>query len=90
VSEPQGLLSLVTLGVADLKRSIAFYETLGFHRKAAAAEGVGFFQAGECAALAWNCRSLQRPLSDLDGHLWEVAYNPHFPLSDDGRLQLPG
>ena len=27
--------------------------------------------------------------SDIDGHLWEVAYNPHFPLSDDGRLQLP-
>jgi uncharacterized protein len=24
--------------------------------------------------------------SDLDGHLWEVAYNPHFPLSEDGRL----
>ncbi|MGB8896996.1 MAG: hypothetical protein WA322_27250 [Pseudolabrys sp.] len=23
--------------------------------------------------------------SDIDGHLWEVAYNPHFPLSDDGR-----
>jgi hypothetical protein len=27
--------------------------------------------------------------SDLDGHLWEVAYNPQFPLSDDGRLRLP-
>ena len=27
--------------------------------------------------------------SDLDGHLWEVAYNPHFPLSDDDRLTLP-
>ena len=27
--------------------------------------------------------------SDLDGHLWEVAYNPHSPLTDDGRLQLP-
>src|SRR5512139_46147 len=27
--------------------------------------------------------------SDLDGHLWEVAVNPHFPLTDDGRLQLP-
>lgn len=27
--------------------------------------------------------------SGLDGHLWEVAYNPHFLLTDDGRLQLP-
>ena len=27
--------------------------------------------------------------SDPDGHLWEVAHNPAFPLSDDGRLALP-
>ena len=26
---------------------------------------------------------------DPDGHLWEVAWNPHFPLSDDGALTLP-
>jgi uncharacterized glyoxalase superfamily protein PhnB len=24
-----------------------------------------------------------------DGHLWEVAHNPHWPLTDDGRLTLP-
>jgi len=145
MSEPQGILSLVTLGVANLKQSIAFYEALGFRRKAHAADGVGFFQAGACAiavfpsvelakdanvafegmaenfrgvALAWNCRSqdavdavidragragaiIRKPaqdafwggysgyFSDLDGHLWEVAYNPHFPLSDDDRLTLP-
>jgi catechol 2,3-dioxygenase-like lactoylglutathione lyase family enzyme len=28
--------------------------------------------------------------TDPDGHLWEVAWNPGFPLSDDGRIQLPG
>ena len=145
MNEPSGILSLVTLGVANLKRSIAFYETLGFRRKALAADGVGFFQAGACAiavfpsdelandaniasegmaenfrgiALAWNCRSehdvdvvirrageagavIRKPaqdafwggysgyFSDLDGHLWEVAYNTHFPLTEDGRLQLP-
>ena len=27
--------------------------------------------------------------ADPDGHVWEVAYNPSFPLLDDGRLQLP-
>ncbi len=27
--------------------------------------------------------------SDPDGHLWEVAYNPYFPLSADGRVELP-
>ena len=145
MSEPQAILSLVTLGVANLKRSIEFYEALGFRRKAQGADGVGFFQAGACAfavfpseelakdanvalepmaenfrgvALAWNCRSqadvdtvikraqgagavIRKPaqdvfwggysgyFSDLDGHLWEVAYNPHFPLDQDGRLTLP-
>ena len=27
---------------------------------------------------------------DPDGHLWEVAHNPQFPLSADGHLTLPG
>jgi predicted lactoylglutathione lyase len=145
MSEPQAILSLVTLGVADLKRSIEFYEALGFCRKARGGDGVAFFQAGACAislfptdelakdadiaspdtpgnfrgiSLAWNCRSqadvdaaikraqgagaavLKSPrdvfwggysgyFADPDGHLWEVAYNPHFPLTDDGRLTLP-
>jgi predicted lactoylglutathione lyase len=26
--------------------------------------------------------------ADPDGHLWEVAFNPYFKLSDDGRIQL--
>jgi len=26
---------------------------------------------------------------DLDGHVWEVAYNPGFRLLPDGRVQLP-
>jgi hypothetical protein len=145
MSDPNAHLSLVTLGVADLRRSIAFYETLGFQRKGKAFDGIGFFQAGACAiavwpsdelakdanlafegmadtfrgfTLAWNCHSksdvdavirmaddagalVRKPaqdvlwggysgyFSDPDGHLWEVAYNPHFPLSDDGRIQLP-
>jgi catechol 2,3-dioxygenase-like lactoylglutathione lyase family enzyme len=27
--------------------------------------------------------------ADPDGHLWEVAYNPGFPLDEAGHLQLP-
>jgi len=27
--------------------------------------------------------------SDPDGHLWEVAHNPFFPLDGEGRIQLP-
>ena len=26
---------------------------------------------------------------DPDGHLWEVAHNPHFPLGEEGRIELP-
>lgn len=28
--------------------------------------------------------------ADPDGHIWEVAYNPFWPLDADGRPQLPG
>jgi predicted lactoylglutathione lyase len=28
--------------------------------------------------------------ADLDGHLWEIAFNPHWPLDADGRVRLPG
>lgn len=27
--------------------------------------------------------------SDLDGHVWEVAMNPFWPLAEDGSLTLP-
>ena len=27
--------------------------------------------------------------ADPDGHAWEVAWNPFFPLADDGTIQLP-
>ena len=27
--------------------------------------------------------------ADLDGYPWEVAWNPHFPLLDNGSVQLP-
>jgi uncharacterized glyoxalase superfamily protein PhnB len=27
--------------------------------------------------------------ADPDGHLWEVAWNPHFALDEEGRLKLP-
>jgi uncharacterized protein len=27
--------------------------------------------------------------ADLDGHLWEVAWNPHFALNERGEVVLP-
>jgi uncharacterized protein len=28
-------------------------------------------------------------LSDLDGDVWEIAYNPGFPLAEDGSITIP-
>jgi hypothetical protein len=58
MSEPAAHISLVTLGVNDLARSIAFYEALGFARRMRAAAGVGFFQAGACTLAVWPADEL--------------------------------
>ncbi len=139
----QPRLTLVTLGVADLARSRAFYEAWGWKASSASQPEVVFFQANGLAlalfgraalaadahvedtatgfpgvTLAYNCRSraeadevfsrviaagarsLKAPqdaswggysgyFADPDGHLWEVAWNPFFPLDDRGHLFLP-
>jgi catechol 2,3-dioxygenase-like lactoylglutathione lyase family enzyme len=136
-------LSLLTLGVADLARSTAFYEALGWQRRVAQADGVAFFQLGPMAlslfprtdlaadagvapsgsgfagfALAHNLRTrpevdaavtrmiaagatlVRAPhdqpwggysgyIADPDGFLWELAWNPGFPLGENGELTLP-
>jgi hypothetical protein len=51
-------LSLVTLGAADLERSRAFYERLGWKRAMKDAPGVAFFQLGGVALSLY-------PLADL-------------------------
>src|SRR4029077_8710930 len=42
-------VSIITLGVGDLKRSREFYERLGWRRSMAKAEGIVFFQTGGMA-----------------------------------------
>jgi uncharacterized protein len=133
-------LSLVTLGVVDLARSLRFYETLGWKR-GNRDDGVAFFQLpgmifalwsrqslAEDAhvkdnggfggiALAYNARSkaevdavlaeakaagatILKPAQDVfwggysgyfadpDGHPWEVAWNPGWPIDAVGRVSL--
>ena len=136
-------LSILTLGVADLGRSRAFYERLGWARSAASNEAILFFQAGSMAlalypradlardaniasegqgfagvAIAYNARSrdevdavlaeaaaagtkILKPaqeafwggysgyFSDPDNFAWEVAWNPSFPIAEDGSIHLP-
>jgi hypothetical protein len=136
-------VTLITLGVADLARSRAFYEGLGWQPHGQPPEGVVFYQMHGCvlalfgqddlardqgragaalgtgavtlaqnfpteaevdrafaSALAAGARALKRPqkvfwggysgyYADPDGHVWEVAMNPFWPLSPDGSLTLP-
>ena len=135
-------ISIVTLGVANLKRSREFYERLGWRQSVPGTEGVVLFQAGGIAlalfpranlakdaeisadgqgfggvALAYNARcreevdsvlaeakaagaKLLKPaqnafwggysgyFSDPDGFLWEIAWNPSFPIAEDGNIRL--
>jgi len=137
-------INIVTLGVDDLDRSIAFYESLGWERASSSIEGVicwfrtggswlGLFGRADLAedagvpatadrgfsgiTLAINLEreedvhvvleeaaaaggTVVKPateavfgssgyFADPDGHLWEVAYNPGFPIDADGRIAIP-
>lgn len=136
-------ISIITLGVADLQRSTAFYESLGW-TNSAKAPSIAFFEMQGSTlglyewsaladdakvpaessgfrgvALAMNVGSTDEVdevfaewvaagatpmvephtafwggyssyVADLDGHLWEVAYNPYATIDADGRLNMGG
>ena len=138
-------VTLITLGVADLARAVAFYrDVVGWEPASVVDDDVAFFDldgfilalwldrslaadigvengdrgAFEAVALAYNARSrdevdeifaslgvrgaqiVKRPLetdwggysgyfADPDGHHWEVAWNPFWPIRDDGRIAFP-
>jgi uncharacterized protein len=135
-------VTLITLGVADLARSRAFYRALGWHPQSET-ETISFYQMhGAVLALfglndladdqdrpiaelgrgamtlaqnfgseedvdaAWamamkaGAQAIKVPqavswggysgyFSDPDGHVWELAMNPFWPLAADGSLTLP-
>ncbi len=138
-------LSMITLGVAELKPAVAFYENVIGWKAAPGPSEIAFFDLGGLVfslyphdamatdmnatgddrggaayqgfALAHNVRSkqevdsifsrlkengatiLKEPeevfwggysgyFTDLDGHVWEVAYNPHWTIGKDGRVSM--
>jgi len=139
----QARISVITLGVKNVPRARAFYETLGWPLSGEPEDQVAFFrnagsrlalyalegiaeETGQTPAahgsirmtLAMNVESrtavdealneavraggtLLRSaqdrfwggysgyFADPDGHAWEVAYNPFWPIGDDGLPQLP-
>ncbi len=54
----------------------------------AAARAAGASIGREPAATFWGGYS--GVFLDPDGHPWEVAHNPFWPLGDDGRVRLGG
>jgi len=137
-------LGIVTLGVADLSRSIAFYDALGWERCESSSDAIAWFRTtdtniglfpwhelAEDAQLPAEPRArfggitlainldraedvapaleaavaaggtLLKPatvmdwggtsgyFADPDGHPWEIAHNPDFPIGPDGRVHIP-
>lgn len=53
-------ISIVTLGVTDLDRAVAFYEAMGLERHEKFTEGVAFFQMGGVILALWPREELAR------------------------------
>jgi len=64
-------ISLVTLGVADLDRAIAFYRAIGWepHPRSVVGE-VAFYQAGGLVFALWSRASLAEDSGVADGAGW--------------------
>ncbi len=139
-------VSLVTLGVSDLERAVAFYrDGLGWPKTGVGGDEVAFFKTGGVVialfprasfaadaglalddverggfsrvSLAHNVAEEGQVdsvlaeaagagativkdaqeiffgrhgfFADPDGYLWEVAWNPSFPMRADGSIELP-
>ena len=83
-------VSLVTLGVADLARSRAFYEALGWKPGRGAGEEVVFFQAGGMIIGLWNRESLAEDSGVVDPGGWggiTLAHNVRSPAEVDAVLE---
>ena len=82
-------VSLITLGVADLGRSRAFYETLGWTTGAASDDDVVFFQAGGMIVALWSRAQLAEDTMVEDGGGWggiTLAHNVRSPADVDAVL----
>jgi len=82
-------LSLVTLGVADLKRARAFYEALGWKSGAAPADDVVFFQTGGMIVALWGRDQLAEDTGVDDPGGWggvTLAYTTRSPEEVDAVI----
>jgi uncharacterized protein len=82
-------VSLVTLGVADLRRARKFYEALGWNSGAEPDDDVVFFQAGGMIVALWGRAELAADSGVEDRGGWggiTLAYNVHSPADVDAVI----
>jgi predicted lactoylglutathione lyase len=135
-------MSIVTIGVQDVARSVRFYDAIGWERCASSMDEIAWFRTADSylGIFSWddlvedvtlvdptrgsfggttisiNVETREmvdsaldeavaagalmvKPGTDLpfgygcyfadpDGHVWEVCYNPSFPIGPDGRITI--
>jgi len=84
-------VSLVTLGVADLGRALAFYEALGWSSRSKPEDGVVFFQAGGMVLGLWGRSELAEDCHVHDSGGFggiALAHNVRSPEEVDEVLAL--
>ena len=82
-------VSLVTLGVRDLRRARGFYEALGWTTRAKPEDDVVFFQAGGMVLALWDRAKLAEDTVMPDGGGWggvTLAHNVRDPAEVDRVL----
>jgi catechol 2,3-dioxygenase-like lactoylglutathione lyase family enzyme len=85
----QQRVSVITLGVGDLKRARAFYEALGWQTRAEPDDDVAFFQAGGLVFALWSRESLAEDSAVTDTGGWggiTLAHNVGSPAEVDAVL----
>jgi uncharacterized protein len=82
-------VSLITLGVRDLERARAFYESLGWRSGARPEDDVVFFQAPGMVVALWDRTSLADDSAVDDAGGWggvTLAYNARSPAEVDAVI----
>ena len=89
--------TLITLGVRDFKKALAFYENLGWQKSDKSMEAevdavlskvseLGATIVKPAQKVSWGGYSGY--FKDLDGYLFEVAYNPFWEFDENDNLKL--
>jgi uncharacterized protein len=83
-------VSLITLGVRDLARARAFYETLGWTTGAEPGDDVAFYQAGDMVLALWDRAKLAEDSCVEDSGGWggtTLALNVGSPEEVDAVIE---